>query len=92
MGEFARWEAAIDYLKDYEPGHTVHVMEQLPVLEGQSNPDTWFKKAYNNHDIDALKKLPEVEYLLEWYPQHEEFFKPYYGDFWWHKKQATPYS
>lgn len=91
MGEFRRWEKAIDYLADYAPGYTVHVMEKLPVVDGMSDPNSWYKQAYVNHDIAALKKFPEVEYLLEWYLQHEEFFKPYYPEgFWWHKKQATP--
>lgn len=89
MGEFERWEKAIAYLSDYEPGHTVHVMERLPVLEGMSNPELWYKQAYVNHDLDALTELPEVRYLLEWYPSVESFFSPHYGDFWWYKKPAT---
>jgi len=92
MGEFDRWDKAIAYLSDYEPGVTIWKMEDLPVVEGQSNPELWYKQAYVNRDLDALKELPEVRYLLDWYPSVEEFFRPHYGDFWWHKKQATPYS
>jgi len=92
MGEFDRWEKAIAYLSDYSPGHTVHVMERLPVLEGMSSPELWYKKAYVDHDLDVLKRLPEVRYLLEWYPSVEAFFKPHYGEFWWHKRPATPSS
>lgn len=92
MGEFRRWEKAIAYLADYEPGHTVHVMEKLPVIDGMSDPTLWYKQAYIDHDLDALKKLPEVRYLLEWYPRYEDFFKPHYGEFWWHKKPETPSS
>ena len=91
MGEFHRWELAIKYLGNYEPGVTIHVIEKLPVLEGKSS-DSWFRQAYLDHDIDALRKLPEVEYLLGWYPSVEEFFKPHYGEFWWQQKQATPSS
>lgn len=83
--EFRRWNAAIDYLNDYEPGHTIHVMEDLPVLEGQSNPRLWYKKSYIEHDLTALKKLPEVQALLDWYPTAEGFFRPHYGEFWWQK-------
>lgn len=92
MDEFRRWEAAIAYLKD-KP-HTIHKIEDLPVLDGQSSNDFWWKKALNDHDLNALKKLPEVEYLLYWIkkPEIEEFFKPHYGDFWWLKKQETPSS
>ena len=93
MGEFRRWDIAIAYLSDYEPGHTVHVMEKHPVLDGQSAMDWWFKQAALNHDLERLKDLPEIRYLLEWYPRVEEFFKPHYPEgFWWHKKQATPNS
>ena len=84
MGEFPRWEAAITYLHNHP--HTVHRMEDHPVLEGQSSPETWWQKAKLSHDIDALKKLPEIEYLLEWIerPHIAEFFKEHYPEgFWW---------
>ena len=81
--EFRRWNAAIDYLSDYEPGHTIHVMEKLPVVEGMSDPHLWYKRSYLNHDLTALKKLPEVQYLIDWYPTVESFFRPHYGEFWW---------
>lgn len=90
MGEFPRWEKAIAYLADYEPGVTVHRMEDYPVLEGKSGETTWWQQALKNHDLDALRKLPEIQYLIDdWYPRHEDFFKPYYGDFWWQEKTAT---
>lgn len=92
MGEFPRWEKAIEYFKDYEPGFTVHRMEDHPVLDGKSSDSFWWKQALEDHDLDALKKLPEIEYLLEWYPRHEDFFKPYYGGFWWQRKTATQSS
>lgn len=95
MDEFRRWEAAITYLasKDKE-SYTIHKIEDLPLLDGESSPDFWWKKAIKEHDIDALKKLPEVVYLLEWIkkPEIEEFFKPYYGEFWWLKNQEMPSS
>lgn len=87
MGEFPRWEAAIAYLRDHE--HRIHVMERLPVTEGMSNPQLWYKKAYIDRDLESLTSLPEVRYLLEWYPRYEDFFKPHYGDFWWLRKQGT---
>ena len=92
MDEFRRWEAAIGYLGKHK--HTIHKIEDHPVLEGQSGNGFWWKQALIDHDINALKKLPEVVYLLEWIkkPEIEEFFKPYYGDFWWLKKQETPSS
>jgi len=90
MDEFRRWEAAIEYLKDKE--HTVHKIENLPVLEGKSG-EHWAKDAIKNRDLESLKKLPEVRYLLEWYPRHAEFFKPHYPEgFWWHKRQETQSS
>ncbi len=93
MGEFDRWDRAIAYLKDRP--HTVHRMEDHPVLEGQSGQHTWWQKAKIDHDLDALKKLPEIEYLLEWIERPEvwAFFKPHYPEgFWWHKRQETPSS
>ncbi len=91
MGEFARWEAAIKYLATKE--HTVHRIEDLPVLDGMSAHDRWWSRALKAHDLDALKKLPEVEYLLEWYPCHEDFFKPHYPEgFWWHKRAAAQFN
>ena len=80
MDEFRRWDIAIDYLTDYAPGYTVHVMEKHPVLDGASSMDWWFKKALADHDLDALKELPEVRYLLDWYPTAEKFFKPHYPE------------
>ena len=89
MDEFRRWEAAMLYLGDRP--HTVHVIEKHPVLDGESSMDFWWKQALAKHDLTALKKLPEVQYLLEWYPKVEGFFKPHYPEgFWWHRKQATP--
>ena len=93
MDEFRRWDAAIAYLKD-KP-HTVHRMEDHPVLEGKSADDTWWKEALRNHDIDALKKLPEVVYLFEWIkqPHVADFFRPHYPEgFWWQKTKETPSS
>jgi len=88
MDEFRRWDKAIEYLSDYEPGYTIHVMENYAVLDGASGMDWWFKQAVLNHDLDALKELPEVRYLLEWYPTVEWFFKPHYPEgFWWHRKE-----
>jgi hypothetical protein len=87
MDEFRRWDAAIAYLSEHP--HTIHRMEDHPVLDGKGPTDTWWHKAYLDHDLDALKELPEVRYLLEWYPRVEAFFKPYYEDLWWHKKQET---
>lgn len=81
--EFRRWDAAIEYLRDYEPGYTIHVMEDLPVVEGVSDPSLWYKKSYLGHDLAALKKLPEVSLLLDWYTKVEDFFRPHYGGFWW---------
>ena len=84
MDEFRRWEAAIDYLKD-KP-HTIHKVENHPVLEGKSSDDFWWKRAVKEHDIDALKKLPEIEYLLEWIkkPEIAAFFERHYPEgFWW---------
>ena len=92
MDEFRRWEHAIVYLKSKdESSYTIHKIENLPILDGESSMDFWWKKALKEHDLNALKKLPEVVYLLEWIkkPEIEEFFKPYYGDFWWLKKQET---
>jgi hypothetical protein len=93
MGEFHRWELAIEYLSKH--AHTVHKMEDHPVLEGESNPLTWWQQAKLKHDIDALKKLPEVEYLLEWIerPHVKAFFEKHYPEgFWWHRKTATQSS
>ncbi len=91
MDEFRRWEAAITYLNDHP--HTVHRMEDHPVLEGQSSPTTWWQQAKIDHDIERLKKLPEIEYLLEWIerPHIAEFFEKHYPEgFWWREKTATP--
>lgn len=86
MDEFRRWEAAIAYLANHE--HVIHKMENHPVLDGESNKTTWWKRALAEHDLDSLKKLPEVDYLLEWIekPEIREFFRPHYGAFWWQKK------
>ncbi len=92
MDEFRRWEAAIAYFKSKsEESYTVHRIEDLPILDGQSSNDFWWKKAVNNHDLDALKKLPEVVYLLEWYkrPEIQAFFIPHYPEgFWWQEKET----
>jgi hypothetical protein len=83
MDEFRRWEAAIAFLKDRP--HTVHRIEDLPKLEGDSGP-FWAKDAIKNRDLDSLKQLPEVRYLLEWIerPDIQAFFKPHYPEgFWW---------
>ena len=62
-------------------------MEKHPILEGESSADWWFKQALIDYDLDALKELPEIRYLLEWYPGVEEFFKTYYPEgFWWSQK------
>lgn len=90
MDEFRRWEAAITYLKDRP--HTVHRIEDFPVLEGQSMQH-WSKEAVKNRDIESLKQLPEVRYLLQWIekPHIAAFFEPHYPEgFWWRKKPATP--
>lgn len=91
MDEFRRWETAIHYLQRVP--HKVHVVENIKFHEGQSGTHFWWKQALINHDLNALKKLPEVRYLLDWYPTVKEFFEPHYPEgFWWHKKQATPSS
>lgn len=84
MDEFRRWEAAITFLRSRP--HTVHRIEDHPVLDGESSPSHWYKKAIADHDLDALKKLPEIQYLLEWIeqPHIADFFKKYYPEgFWW---------
>lgn len=82
MDEFRRWELAMAHLKGRDV--TIHRIEDHPVLEGKSSNDWWWKKALANRDLDALKKLPEVEYLLSWYPTVEDFWRPHYpGGFWW---------
>lgn len=88
MDEFRRWEAAIAYLAEHE--HTIHRMEDYPVLRGKMDDSTWWKQAAINHDLDTLKKLPEVEYLLRWYkrPEVSGFFRPHYGEFWWETKSS----
>ena len=83
MDEFRRWDLAIDWL-NARP-HTVHRMEDHPVLEGQSG-EHWAKEAIRNRDLNALKTLPEVRYLLEWIerPKVRAFFKAHYPEgFWW---------
>lgn len=85
MDEFRRWETAIDYLSDYPYGVTYHVIEKLPVIEGQSGPH-WAKDALKNKDLEQLKQLPEVLYLLEWMQQgkiRNFFFQHYPDGFWW---------
>lgn len=88
LDEFERWEAAIKYLATHE--HVIHKMEDYPVLEGQSGKQTWWQRALTDHDLNTLKKLPEVEYLLQWYenPEIREFFEPHYGVFWWQKTES----
>lgn len=90
MGEFRRWEAAIAYLSKHP--HTIHKIEQHPVLDGQSGNDTWWKVAYRDRDIEALKQLPEVEYLLEWFERPEicGFFEQHYcpEELWWRSTES----
>lgn len=84
MDEFRRWEAAIEYLKDKDV--TYHVMERLPNSEGDSG-EFWAKDAYKAKDLEALKKLPEVRYLLAWFkrPEIGGFFRKFYTseELWW---------
>jgi len=80
--EFRCTDVAIDYLMNYEHGWTGHIMEELPVLKGQSKP-TWYKEAYKARDLEALMELPETIELLKWYPSAKHFFEPFYGKFWW---------
>jgi hypothetical protein len=89
--EFRRWSLAIAFLADHD--HTVHVMENYPVLEGQSSPDSWWKKAYSRWELDRLIELPEVEYLLEWItiPSIRSFFWQHYPEgFWWDEMAKLP--
>ena len=86
MDEFRRWELAIDYLKDKDV--TYHVVEELPKTEGDSGP-YWAKDAYRAQDLEKLKELPEVLYLLEWMQRGEvkDFFARFYPKgFWWLKE------
>ena len=84
--EFRRWDLAIDYLsrKDWTP----HIMEDHPVLKGQSKPTLaneycWYKQSYAEKDLKKLMELPETQQLLKWYPTTKHFFEPFYGRFWW---------
>ncbi len=84
MDEFRRWETAIDYLSRHP--HKVFRIEDFPVLEGRSSDEWWFKQALKRRDLETLKKLPEVRYLLEWIerPEIAAFFKAHYPEgFWW---------
>ena len=90
MDEFRRWEAAIDYLETRP--HTVHRIEDHPVLEGQSMQH-WSKDAIKNRDLESLKALPEVCYLLEWIkkPRIAAFFAKHYPEgFWWASTETQP--
>ena len=93
MDEFRRWEAAIDYLADYPYGVTYHVMEEYDIREGVG-PGHWSRQALVDRDIESLKILPEVVFLLEWIqrPKIRNFFSQFYGRFWYaedERLQAT---
>lgn len=93
MGEFRRWDRAIGYIGQHRDSVTIHVMERYPVLDGQSSPDYWWKKAYSRWELDRLIELPEVEYLLEWFtiPAVQSFFSVHYPEgFWWHEMAKLP--
>lgn len=84
MDQFRRWDAAIEYLTNYEHGVNYHVMENYPEREGLG-PSHWSKDALRDRDIERLKELPEVQYLLEWIkqPKVRDFFSQFYEEFWW---------
>lgn len=91
MDEFRRWEAAIDYLEDYPHGVTYYVMEHYGTREGRG-PAHWSKDALEARDLESLKKLPEVRYLLEWIkrPKIARFFSQFYYGFWWNAEDEQP--
>jgi hypothetical protein len=82
--EFYYWDRAIAFLPSVP--HTVHVMENFPVTNGESDPEIVWKVAYKNRDLDTLKELPEYPVFMHWYsqPHVKSFFAQYYPDgFWW---------
>jgi len=87
---FRRWEAAIKYFEDYSHGVTYHIMEDYDVREG-TGPAHWAKQALEQRDLERLKELPEVRYLLEWIQQShiEDFFSQFYNEFWWRNAEDS---
>lgn len=79
--EFRRWDMAIKHLKTVP--HTIHKIEDLPVLEGISRRRP-IHQAYKDRDMERIKQLlPEFDYLKRWI-KDKDFFCLYY-DLWWLK-------
>lgn len=83
--EFRRWELAIRHLSGVD--HRIHVIEELPVLEGSTGPH-WTKDAFSQCDLQALQQLPEVRHLLKWMRGDvlDFFLTNYPRGFWWLEK------
>ena len=81
-----RYELAINYLANYEHGVVYYKMENFPVLEGIGpNRDHEYRQWVLDKDIEKLKTLDDVVYLLEWLkkPNIKRFFNIFYQDRWY---------
>jgi hypothetical protein len=91
-----RYNLALDYFEDYEPGVTYHVMENYPRLAGKGPMKNlrqgWMDKVENyvaSGDSKDLQGLDDLRRLFQWLrePRVEQFFTQFYPEFWYLRKE-----